>query len=147
MNETWLLLSRIYYLVWEDAIILIIIYNMRNNGMLCVVLSCSVMSDSADLWTVPSKAPLSLGTLQARILGWVAIPSSRGSSKPRDRNPGLSWHISNQMMSQLSAIAATTDGELVSPVGIQGVKTGNQPQTAEVHIKRMISVSPYRVKC
>ena len=30
------------------------------------------------------------GTLQARILEWVAIPFSRGSSLPRDRsNPGL----------------------------------------------------------
>ena len=26
------------------------------------------------------------GTLQARILEWVAMPSSRGSSRPRDRN-------------------------------------------------------------
>ena len=84
MNETWLLLLRIYYLVWEDAIILIIIYNMRN-GMLCAVLSCSDMSDSGSLWTVANKAPLSMGILQARILGWVAIPSSRGSSKPRNQ--------------------------------------------------------------
>ena len=32
------------------------------------------------LWTVAHQAPLSLGVLQARILEWVAIPSSRGSS-------------------------------------------------------------------
>ena len=25
------------------------------------------------------------GILEARILGWIAIPSSRGSSQPRDR--------------------------------------------------------------
>ena len=29
-------------------------------------------------------APLSLGILQARILEWVVIVSSRGSSQPRD---------------------------------------------------------------
>ena len=29
------------------------------------------------------QAPLSMGTLQARILEWVAMPSSRGSSQPR----------------------------------------------------------------
>ena len=37
------------------------------------------------LWTVACQAPLSMGILQARILDWVAFPSSRGSSQPRDR--------------------------------------------------------------
>ena len=36
-------------------------------------------------WTVASQAPLSMGILQARILEWVAKPSPRGSSQPRDR--------------------------------------------------------------
>ena len=31
------------------------------------------------------QAPLSLEILQARILEWVAMPSSRGSSQARDR--------------------------------------------------------------
>ena len=31
------------------------------------------------------QAPLSMGILQARILEWVAVPSSRGSSQPRDQ--------------------------------------------------------------
>ena len=35
-------------------------------------------------WTVAHQAPLPTGILQARILGWVAIPFSRGSSQPRD---------------------------------------------------------------
>ena len=35
-------------------------------------------------WTVASQAPLSTGILQARILEWVAMPSSRGYSWPRD---------------------------------------------------------------
>ena len=39
-------------------------------------------------WVVVCQAPLSLGILQARILEWVAIPFSRGSSQPRDRIPG-----------------------------------------------------------
>ena len=37
------------------------------------------------LWTIACTAPLSMGTLQARILEWVAIASSRGSSRPRDQ--------------------------------------------------------------
>ena len=34
------------------------------------------------LWTEAHQAPLSMGILQARILEWVAMPSSRGSSQP-----------------------------------------------------------------
>jgi len=36
-------------------------------------------------WTVACQVPLSLGILQLRILEWVAMPSSRGSSHPRDQ--------------------------------------------------------------
>ena len=31
------------------------------------------------------QAPLSMGTFEARILEWVAMPSSRGSSQPRNQ--------------------------------------------------------------
>ena len=34
--------------------------------------------------TEASQAPLSMGILQARILDWFAMPSSRGSSPPKD---------------------------------------------------------------
>ena len=46
---------------------------------------CLAESDSVTPWNVARQAPLSMGILQARILEWVAIPSSRGSSQPRDR--------------------------------------------------------------
>ena len=46
--------------------------------------SHSVMSDSATPWTVAYKAPV-CGIFQARVLEWVAISLSRGSSQPRDR--------------------------------------------------------------
>ena len=36
-------------------------------------------------WTVAHQAPLSMGILQARILEWVVMPSSSGSSQLRDR--------------------------------------------------------------
>ena len=51
------------------------------------VLSHSVVSDSLDKksglyrpWTIACQASLSIGIVQARILEWVAIPFSRGSS-------------------------------------------------------------------
>ena len=41
-------------------------------------------------WTATHQASMSMDTLQAGILEWVAIPSSKESSQPRD------WtHISN----------------------------------------------------
>ena len=50
------------------------------------VLSYSVMSCSLLLMDcIAHQAPLSMGILQARILEWVAMPSSRGSSQPREQ--------------------------------------------------------------
>ena len=43
----------------------------------------SVVSDSfAILWTVAHQALVSMGILQARILEWVAMPSSRDLPDP-----------------------------------------------------------------
>ena len=53
-------------------------YNIVNR--LCAVLSRN-LCDPVDL---ARQDPLSMGILQARILEWVAMPSSRGSSRPRD---------------------------------------------------------------
>ena len=41
-----------------------------------------VVSYSATPWTPACQAPLSMGYFQARILEWVAISFSRGSSQP-----------------------------------------------------------------
>ena len=39
----------------------------------------------ATLWAIARQAPLPTGILQARILKWTAVSSSRGSSRPRDQ--------------------------------------------------------------
>ena len=50
------------------------------------MLSHSVMSNSLQPpWTAVCQAPLFMGILQARMLEWVAMPSSRGSSQSRDQ--------------------------------------------------------------
>ena len=54
-------------------------------GLLCVLSRFSHVSLYATPWTVAHQVPLSMGILQARILKWVAMFSSRGSSRPRDR--------------------------------------------------------------
>ena len=40
-------------------------------------------------WIVACQTPLSMAFSKARRLEWVVIFSSRGSSRPRDLNPGL----------------------------------------------------------
>ena len=51
--------------------------------VLCFVAkSCPTLCDPVDY---SHQAPLSMGILQTRILEWVAMLSSRGSSQPRDR--------------------------------------------------------------
>ena len=50
--------------------------------MLCLV--TQLFLTLCDLLDWVCQAPLSMGILQARILKWVAMPSSRGSSQPRD---------------------------------------------------------------
>jgi len=46
-----------------------------------VAKSCPTL---ATTWTVACHIPLSMGILQGRLLEWVAISFSRGSSQPRD---------------------------------------------------------------
>ena len=48
------------------------------------LLSPSVISDSYDPMDCSPSGSSVHGILQARTLGWVAMPSSRGSSPPRD---------------------------------------------------------------
>ena len=47
-----------------------------------VAQSCPTLCNSR---TTVHQAALSKGILQARILEWFAVPSSRGSSRPRDQ--------------------------------------------------------------
>ena len=59
----------------------------RNGPFLYVLCMCSVTSvvfDSATPWNVSPLDSSVHGILQARTLEWDAMPSSRGSSWPRD---------------------------------------------------------------
>ena len=61
-------------------------YRWGKSGLVAVVIvqSCPFF---ATPWTVAHQAPLSMKFLQARILDWVAISFSRGSSWHRDWTP------------------------------------------------------------
>ena len=58
------------------------LYILRRNLCYCV---CLVTQLCLTPWTVTRQAPLPMRILQARILEWVAMPSSQGSSKPKDQ--------------------------------------------------------------
>ena len=66
----------------SDLTVLKFIIEEKENA----VLSHSVMSDSETPWTVACQASLSMGIFQARIMEWVAMPSSRGSSPAQGLN-------------------------------------------------------------
>ena len=57
----------------------------------CSALDCAVLRLLTPVWlfvtpwTIAYQAPLSMGILQAWILEWVAVPSSRGSSQASDQ--------------------------------------------------------------
>ena len=58
-------------------------WNNCFTAVLCLVTqSCRTLGD---LLNCRPQAPLSTGMLQARILEWVAMTSSRGSSQPKDQ--------------------------------------------------------------
>ena len=57
----------------------------RLNKNIMKSVSCSVMSDSCNRMDCSPSGSSVRVILQARILEWVAIPFSRGSSQPRDR--------------------------------------------------------------
>jgi len=60
-------------------------YHVSFKDVLSCALSLSRVQFFVTPWTVALQAPLSMGILQARILEWFAMTSSRGSSQPRDR--------------------------------------------------------------
>ena len=70
-------LALVLFLGRED----VVSFRLHGGNIMCV---CNSVSSSVTPWTVARQAPLSLGILQARMLEWVAMPSSRGSSQPRD---------------------------------------------------------------
>ena len=68
----------------------------------CMLSPCGRVQLSATPWTVARQAPLSMGMLQARILGLVAMPFSGGVFTTQGSNLSLLhyrqilYHLSHQ---------------------------------------------------
>ena len=56
---------------------------INSTPCICCALSLSYVRLFGAPRTAAHQAPLAMGIFQARILEWVAMPSSRGSSQPR----------------------------------------------------------------
>ena len=83
----------LWWLFFQNGFLLCPGYECKQQPSLCMYISMCMLSPFSHvrlrvmLWTVARQAPLH-GILQAylqAILEWVAMPSSRGSSWPRDR--------------------------------------------------------------
>ena len=62
-------------------------YTHTHTHVMCLAARlCPILCDP---WTAVCQAPLSIKILQARILEWVAMPSSKGSFPTQGLNPGL----------------------------------------------------------
>ena len=68
--------------------------------------SCLTLCDSMDCSPPGSSVH---GILQARILEWVAMPSSRGSSLPRDRTLSL---MSPERAGRFFTVSATWEVQM-----------------------------------
>ena len=91
--NTWVTITCVPHLYWAGISIAIDSGNSIFNKSLKWFLACMLslfghVKLFVTLWTVACQAPLSMGILQARILEWVAMPFSRGSSWPRDKTCG-----------------------------------------------------------
>ena len=59
-------------------------YTILSSRYYYMCVSCSVVFDSETPRTVAHQASLSMGFSRQRILEWIAIPFSRGTSQPKD---------------------------------------------------------------
>ena len=77
--------------IWKFTVHVLLKPSLENfeHSILSYVLNLSSLT-LATLWNVAHQTPLSMGIPQTRILEWVARPSSRGSSWPRDQTH-ISW--------------------------------------------------------
>ena len=63
------------------------------------------------------------GILQARMLEWVVMPSSRGSSQPRDRTHVSYIYLLEEEMATQSSVLAQNSPWTEEPGGLQTVES------------------------
>ena len=108
---------------------------------LLFLFSLAVVSDSVTPWTVAQQAPLSVGIFQARILEWVALPSSMDLPSSGTESVSL---IALALWGRFLITLATWEASLpytlpqtAFDTSVSKVKTRNENTTVEdIFIKR-----------
>ena len=90
-------------------------------------------------WTVACQAPLSMGILQARIMEWVAMPSSRGFSQSRDQTQvywasPMEYYSAIKKNKMLPFVATWIDSEGITLSGISQTEKDKYCMT-HLHVK------------
>ena len=71
----------LYIYIYVYFLLILLLWWIHYTCVCLVSQSCPTVTP----WTIAYQDPVSMGTSQARILKWVAMPSSRGSSQSRDQ--------------------------------------------------------------
>ena len=82
-------------------------YKWKSHKAMCYAVLCCHVWLFVTLWAVAFQAPLSMEILQERILEWVAMPSSRGSSQPRGQTQV--FHIAGGLFTRWGSPHAIVD--------------------------------------
>ena len=90
----------LYQLPQLNSGFFLLVMSIQTCDMVLVFQSCLTLCSPMDR-SLPGSSVL--GVLQARILEWVAVPSSRGSSSPRD----LTWV--SRIAGRFSTVRATRE--------------------------------------
>ena len=99
------------------------------------------------LWSGPTlcspvayspPGPSAHGLLQVRILEWVAMPSSRGSSQPRDQIPCLQHH--RQILYPLSHLGSPFTQDMFSKISDC---VSNNPALVFGEYLRLFPINPF----
>ena len=86
-----------------------ILLGSRGQKRVLVAQLCLTLCDPMD-WSLPGSSVH--GILEARILKWVAISLSRGSSRPRNRTLGLGFLFAGGFFTNWATRKAQNDYEL-----------------------------------
>jgi len=80
-------LPLLFQSVWSAQFLLtrLFFFSLPQCQVACVLVAQSCLTLCDPMGCIACQTPLSMGILQATILEWVAMPSSGGSSRPRDR--------------------------------------------------------------